>query len=107
MFLILFELNYEDKSKFKKTIVQMALFTKTCPCNIQRILENFGELWMFIIFAQNIDRGYMLEPPRRSRSNEYPQSMFWIKNKIGLPLYTTVLLYKIRVYGIYYTDMLS
>ena len=23
----------------------------------------------------------MLEPPRQGGSNEYPQSMFWIKNK--------------------------
>ena len=29
---------------------------------------------IFLIFAQNIDCGYMLEPPR-------PQSMFWSKNK--------------------------
>ena len=27
------------------------------------------------IFAQNIDCGYSLEPPRRGGSNEYPQSM--------------------------------
>ena len=33
------------------------------------------------MFAQNIDCGYMLEPPRRGGSNEYPQSMFWNKNK--------------------------
>ena len=25
--------------------------------------------------------GYTLEPPRRGGSNEYPQSMFWSKNK--------------------------
>ena len=31
---------------------------------------------IFHIFAQNIDRGY-----RRGGSNEYPQSMFWSKNK--------------------------
>ena len=36
---------------------------------------------MFLIFAQNIDCGYTLEPPRRGGSNEYPQSMFWSKNK--------------------------
>ena len=36
---------------------------------------------IFLIFAQNIDCGYMLEPPRRGGSNEYPQSMFWSKNK--------------------------
>ena len=34
---------------------------------------------MVLILVQNIDCGYTLEPPRSS--NEYPQSMFWIKNK--------------------------
>ena len=29
------------------------------------------------IFVQNIDCGYMLEPPHRGGSNEYTQSMFW------------------------------
>ena len=36
---------------------------------------------IFLIFAQNIDCGYTLEPPRRGGSNEYPQSRFWSKNK--------------------------
>ena len=36
---------------------------------------------IFLIFAQKIDCGYTLEPPRRGGSNEYPQSMFWSKNK--------------------------
>ena len=36
---------------------------------------------IFLIFAQNIDCGYTLEPPRGGGSNEYPQSMFWSKNK--------------------------
>ena len=36
---------------------------------------------MFNIFAENIDCGYTLEPPGRGGSNEYPRSMFWIKNK--------------------------
>ena len=35
---------------------------------------------IFLIFAQNIDCGYTLEPPRRGSSNEYAQSMFWSKN---------------------------
>ena len=40
--------------------------------------ENFQKksFDIFLIFAQNIDRGYMLEPPRRGSSNEYSQSMF-------------------------------
>ena len=60
-------------------------------------------------FAQNIDCGYMLEPPCQSGSNEYPQSMFWSKNKkVGIPLQTTVLLYKSGVKGgIYCTDLFS
>ena len=41
-------------------------------------LKNFD---IFLIFAQNIDCGYTLEPPQRGGSNEYPQSMFWSKNK--------------------------
>ena len=36
---------------------------------------------ILLIFAQDIDCGYTLEPPRRGGSNEYPQSMFWSKNK--------------------------
>ena len=36
-------------------------------------MKNSGS---FHISAQNIDREYSLEPPRRGGSNEYPQSMF-------------------------------
>ena len=62
--------------------------TKTCPCNILNFsklekLKIFTRIvfYIFLIFAQNIDCGYTLEPPRRGGSNEYPQSMFWSKNK--------------------------
>ena len=46
-------------------------------------LKNFRQkiLIFFLIFAQNIDCGYSLEPPRRGGSNEYPQSMFLSRNK--------------------------
>ena len=48
-------------------------------------LKNENFQWknvdIFLIFAQNIDCGYTLEPPRRGGSNEYLQSMFWSKNK--------------------------
>ena len=37
---------------------------------------------LVLIFAQKIDCGYTLEQPRRGGSNEYPQSMFWSKNKL-------------------------
>ena len=36
---------------------------------------------IFLIFAQNIDCGYTLKPPRRGGSNEYTQSVFWSSNK--------------------------
>ena len=58
----------------------------------------------FLFLFQNIDCGYTLEPPRRGGSNEYPQSMFWSKNKKkGIPLHTPVLLYKSGFNGIYIT----
>ena len=36
-----------------------------------------GVYIIFLIYAQNIDCGYSLEPPCRGGSNEHPQSMFW------------------------------
>ena len=36
---------------------------------------------VLLIFAQNIDCGYTLEPPQLGGSNEYLQSMFLSKNK--------------------------
>ena len=49
---------------------------KTCPCNKQRSLknENFQQknVDIFLIFAQNIDCGYTLEPPRRGGSKQVP-----------------------------------
>ena len=49
------------------------------PVKIEKFQQKM--LDMFLIFAQNIDCWYTLEPPRRGGSNEYPQSMFWSKNK--------------------------
>ena len=60
-------------------------------------IENFQwkNVDIFLIFAQNIDCGYTLEPPHRGGSNEYPQSMFWSKNKKNeFTPPTPVLLYK-------------
>ena len=58
--------------------------------------ENFaGKKYIFNILAQNIDCGYMLEPPRRGCSNKYTQSVFWSKNKKNnIPLHTPGLLYE-------------
>ena len=64
--------------------------------------------YVFLIFAQNIDCGYTFEL-LRGGSNEYPQSMFWGKNKkIGIPLQTPVLQYKSWVReGMHFMDMFS
>ena len=63
------------------------------------IRKNFD---IFNIFAQNIDCGYTLEPPRRGGSNEYHNLCFGAKiRKIGIPLQTPVLLYKSGVKGRY------
>ena len=52
---------------------------------IFKVVKNENFHWknfdIFLIFAQNIDCGYTLEPPRRGGSHEYPQSMFLSKNK--------------------------
>ena len=77
-------------------------------------VENFQlkKIDIFLIFAQNIDCGYTLEPPRRGGSNEYHNLCFGAKirkiRKIGISLQTPVLLYKSGVQGgIHFTDMLS
>ena len=41
--------------------------------------DNLFQLKMidvFLVFVQNIDCGYSVEPPHRGVSNVYPQSMF-------------------------------
>ena len=41
-------------------------------------IKNSG---IFHISARNIDCGYLLEPPQRGGSDEYPKSMFSSRNK--------------------------
>ena len=81
-------LNRKDVLRLLLRCIKTFIITKTCLCNKQRFFslkknENFQQknFDIFLIFAQNIDCGYTLEPPRRGGSNEYPQSMFWSKNK--------------------------
>ena len=81
------------------TRLRITNITKTRPCNIQRFfklekLKNFSRKFLifFFIFAQNIDCGYTLEPPRRV--------CFGAKTrKIDIPLHTPILLYKSGVQG--------
>ena len=58
----------------------LAIITKTCLYNFDPFKPHFyieklgftGVYIIFLIFIQNIDCGYALEPPRRGGSNEYP-----------------------------------
>ena len=84
---------YEKKKKKIKqqqksislSSAEFAHITKTCLYNIDPLQPHFyivklgftGVYIIFLISAQNIDCGYLLEPPRWGGSNEYPQSMFW------------------------------
>ena len=54
-------------------------------------MKNSGS---FHVSIQNIDCGYLLEPPRRGGSNEYPQSMSRNKKINVYPWKPPVLLYK-------------
>ena len=68
-----------------RQLTTMWFITKTCLYICDPLKPHFyivklgftGVYIIFLIFAQNIDCGYSLEPPRRGGSNEYPQSMFW------------------------------
>ena len=48
------------------------------PTNIEKL----GFTWVYLFFLfliQNIDYGYLLEPPHQGGSNTYPQCMFSAK----------------------------
>ena len=72
-----------NKPSYKE--VEVYCITKTCLYNFDPLKPHFyivklGFTGVYIICpisAQNIDCGYLLEPPYRGVSNEYPQSMFW------------------------------
>ena len=49
------------------------------PPKTEKFQKKNSDIFQF--FAQNIGCGYPLEPPRRDGSNEYPQSMFFSRNK--------------------------
>ena len=63
----------------------LAFITKTCLHNFDPFKPHFymvklgftGVYIIFLLLFKNIDCGYLLEPPRRGGSNEYPQSIFW------------------------------
>ena len=78
----------------RETTFMPSSLQKHAYSNILKILQPKKKTFqiknsdIFHIFAQNIDCGYSLEPPRRGGSYEYPQSMFI--SKIRKLLYTPV-----------------
>ena len=64
-----------------KTCLFKYILRKHAYSNILKILSPKNENFqiknsdIFHVSAQNIDCGYVLEPPRRGGSKEYPQSM--------------------------------
>ena len=86
------------------------VWPKTTPIMKTRLfkyIENFTtKNWkfsdknsdIFHISAQNIDRGYSLEPPRSGCSNEYQQSMF-LRKIMYNPVNPIFFLYKDWIYG--------
>ena len=56
-----------------------------------------GVYIIFLISAQNIDCGYLLEPPRRGGSNEYSQSMF--EHKYENNIRVDFFIWKLSVFG--------
>ena len=76
-----------QKHSFCLQFETSANITKTRPCNIQRFLKLSKmkifnrKILIFFLFLLKTDCRYTLDPPRRGSSNEYPQPMFWSKNK--------------------------
>ena len=64
---------------YRKAITKTRLFKYTENFKTKKIFQAKNSD-IFLIPAQNIDCGYLLEPPRRCGSNEYPQSMFLRRN---------------------------
>ena len=88
----IFHLGFRKKSqglvwiRLPLSVSSVINISKTCLYNFDTLKHHFYIVKLgfkgvyiifFLIFAQNIDGGYSLEPPGRGGSNEYQQSMFW------------------------------
>ena len=77
-------MNVKQYFTLKQLFVQLKSITKTCLYYVDPLQPHFyiaklgctGVYINFLIFAQNIDCGYTLEPPRRGGSNEYHNVCF-------------------------------
>ena len=62
-------------------ITKICLFKYTENFTTKKWKFSDKKFWYIHISAQNIDCGYLLEPPRWGGSNENPQSMIWRRCK--------------------------
>ena len=69
----IFDISQNDVLYFTLRKHAHAIYRFFTSKNLKFHKKNFD---IFLIFAQNINCGYSLEPPRRGGSNVYPQSMF-------------------------------
>ena len=74
------DMSQDDRRNHNIENLFFTKYTEIFSCKNYKISMNKFSFF-FLIFAQNIDCGYTLEPPCRGGSNEYPQSLFWSKNK--------------------------
>ena len=73
-------------------------------------IENFTrkKKGIFNIFAQNLHCRYTLEPPEAVLTSTHNVCFESKIRKLGIPLQTSVFLYKSGVYGgVHFTDMFS
>ena len=95
----------------KKITEESLLITQTCLCSKQPFLKTLikGKIYIFLIFAKNIDCGYMLALPQEVVLRSTHDLCFRAKiRKKCIPLYTPILPYKSGVKGgLHYTEMLA
>ena len=64
-----------------KTGLYMYSFEPLKPHFYTAKLRLTGVYINYLVSAQNVNCGYLLEPPQRGGFNKYPQSMFWAEKR--------------------------
>ena len=67
---------HQDEYSLRKFSPRV-IYSDFAPSKMMKTLLEKNRVLIFLL----IDCGYTLELPRQSVSNEYPQSMLWVRNK--------------------------
>ena len=67
---------HKSISKIEDSIAKIRLCNFDLKPHFYIVKLGFTGVYIIFYFAKNIDHEYSLELPRRSGSNEYPQSIF-------------------------------